>query len=139
MTLSDEVLNDLLTLYLAGEASPATRRLIENHAREHPAFRSRLEAAAAVSLDAIAHDGPSGDLELLTLRKARQFLFLRAIFWAGGVLFTLLPFLFTFGDGGVRFLVLGRHPGLVWSFWSLAAACWTASFVMQRQVRQSGL
>jgi hypothetical protein len=59
------------------EASPATKRLIESHARQNPAFTSRLEAAGAVSLSAIAHDGPSGDLELQTLRKARQFIFLR--------------------------------------------------------------
>jgi hypothetical protein len=61
------------------------------------------------------------------------------MFTAGAMLFTLLPLVFTFGSSGVQFLVLGRHPGLVWSFWSLAAASWTACYVMHRRVRQAGL
>ena len=41
MKLTDEVMNDLLTLYLAGEASADTRALIENHARQNAAFASK--------------------------------------------------------------------------------------------------
>ena len=53
-------------------------------------------------------------------------------------LFTLLPLVFTFDRNGAEFLIPGRHPGLVWSFWSLAVAPWTAAYVMARSVRQLG-
>jgi anti-sigma factor RsiW len=138
-TLPDEVMDDLLTMYLAGEASGATNALVEQHARAHPAFAARLAAAGALSLSDAPAPEPAGDLELRALAQTRQFLFLRSLFFAGGLLFTLLPLVFTFGDGGVQFLVLGRHPGLVWSFWSVAAASWVACVVMQRQVRGTGL
>jgi hypothetical protein len=139
MKMTDEVMNDLLTVYLAGEASADTRVLIENHARQSPAFASKLDAAAALSLVDVPQSGPSNDLELRALAQTRQFIFLRTLFWASGLLFTLLPLVFTFDERGVQFLVLGRHPGLVWSFWSIAAASWVACYVMHRQVRQAGL
>jgi hypothetical protein len=139
MKVTEDVMNDLLALHLADEASADTRALIESHARQNPAFASKLASARAMSPIGMPHDGPPGDLELKTLTQTRQFLFLRTVFWAGGSLFTLLPLVFRFDAHGVEFLVLGRYPGLMWSFWSIAAAAWTACYVMHRQVRQAGL
>ena len=139
MKVTDEVMNDLLTLHLAGEASTDTKALIESHARQNAAFRSKLEASGALASFSLPDSGPPSDHELRTLAETRKFIFLRTVFWAGGILFTLLPLVFTFDKGGVEFLVLGRHAGLMWSFWSIAAAAWTACYVMHRQVRRVGL
>jgi hypothetical protein len=139
MKMTDDVMNDLLTLYLAGEASADTRALVESHARQNAAFRSRVEAAGALSPIRMPHNGPPGDLELRTLNSTRKFIFLRTLFSAGAIFFTLLPLVFTFDARGVEFLVLGRHDGLVWSFWSIAAAAWAAWYAMHRQVRRVGL
>ena len=118
-------MNDLLTLYLADEASADTRALIEDRARREPAFAARLAAARAVDLTAAAVPAPPlGDAELRSLKRTRHAIFLRTLFWAAGLFFTLLPLVFH-GDGdSVEFLFLGRHPGLVWAFWSVAAASW---------------
>ncbi len=138
MTLHDDVMTDLLTVYLAGEASAATRALVEARAAADAGFARRLAAARDVSLESAA-PAAAPDAELRALGHTRQFLFLRTMFVAWGVVFTLLPLTFTFGDGGAQFVFWGRHPGLVWSFWSLAAASWTAGVLMHRQVRHSGL
>ena len=37
-----------------------------------------------------------------------------------------LPLVFNFDKRGIEFLILGRHAGLMWSFWSVAAAAWSA-------------
>jgi hypothetical protein len=139
MKVTDDVMNDLLALYLAGEASADTRALIESHARENAAFASRVEAAGALLPIGLPPAGPPRDLELRALAETRRFIVLRTVFWAGALLFTLLPLLFTFDARGVEFLVLGRHTGLTWSFWSIAAAAWTACYVMHRQLRRVGL
>lgn len=139
MNVTDDVLNDLMTLYLAGEASADTRALIEERARREPAFAAKLAAARAVDLAAAAPEAPPRDVELQSLTRTRRTLFLRNLFWATGLFFTLAP-LTIHGDGdSVEFLILGRHPGLMWAFWSIAAASWIACYVMGREVRRTGL
>ena len=139
MNITDDVLNDLLTLYLAGEASADTRALIEERARREPAFAAKVEAARAVDVAAALPASPPSSLELTALKRTRQALFLRTLFWAMGLFFTLLP-LTVYGDGdGAGFVFLGRHPGLVWAFWGVAVASWVAYYVMQREVRRTGL
>jgi hypothetical protein len=140
MTVSDAVMNDLLTVYLAGEASAETKAMVEEYARGHPSYAARLHQAASLpNPDSLRMPAPPPDQHLQTLQRTREFLRLRTIFTAGGILFTLLPLVFTFGDGGVQFLILGRHPGLLWACWSLAAASWAARYVMHRQVRLTGV
>ena len=139
MNLSDDVLNDLLTIYLSGEASAGTKALIESHARQNPALASQIAAARTWSLNDSTEGVPARDLELRTLTKTRKFILLRTVFFASGILFTLLPLLFAFDERGVHFLVLGRYPGLVRSFWTVAVASWIACVVMHRQVQDTGL
>jgi hypothetical protein len=139
MNVTDDVLNDLLTLYLAGEASADTRALIEDRARREPAFAAKLEAARKVDL-AAALPAPPQDMELRALKQTRQAIFLRTLFWAAGLFFTLLPLTFQGGEGrGVEFVFLGKHPGVVWAFWGVAAASWVAYYVMNREVKRAGL
>jgi hypothetical protein len=143
MNVTDDVLNDLLTLYLAGEASADTRALIEERARREPAFAARLAAARDVDVAAAlpAATAPlASDAELKALTQTRQAIFLRTLFWAAGLFFTLLPLTFQGGEGrGVEFVFLGKHPGVVWAFWSVATASWVAYWLMNREVRKAGL
>ena len=139
MTISDAVMNDLLTLYLAGEASAETKALVEAHARVNAAFAAHLQAAGAIRVPDPPRTAAARDQELRALHATRQFILLRTIFIAGAILFTLLPLVFTFGSDGVQFLILGREPGLMWSFWSVAVASWVAFAIMNRRVRSAGM
>ena len=137
--ISDDVMNDLLTVYLAGDASADTKALVEAHARDHQPFAARLAAAGALVLPDLPARRSAPDAELRALAETRQFILLRTIFFAAGILFTALPFIFRFGSDGIEFLILGREVGLMWAFWSVAAASWTAFGIMDRRVRQTGL
>jgi anti-sigma factor RsiW len=138
MNVTDDVLNDLLTLYLAGEASADTRALIEERARREPAFAAKLAAAQSVDLAMVDPPRP-GDAELQALTRTRQAIFLSKLFRAMALFFSLLPLVFHASRDGVEFLILGRYPGLMWAFWSIAVASWTAYYVMHREVRRAGL
>jgi hypothetical protein len=139
MTLTEDVMNDLLTLYLAGEASADTRALVEDRARRDPGFAARLAAARAVDLGAVLPGGPAPDTELRALTRTRQAIFLRTLFFAAAVFFTLLPLSFRGGANGLEFLFLGKQPGVVSAFWSVAAASWVACWLMHREMRKAGL
>ena len=139
MTISDDVMNDLLTVYLAGDASADTKALVEAHARDHQPFAARLAAAGAFVVPDVPAGRAAHDVELRALAETRQFILLRTIFFAGAILFTVLPLTFKFGSNGIEFLILGREPGLMWSFWSIAAASWTACVIMARRIKRAGL
>jgi hypothetical protein len=138
MTITDAVLDDLLTVYTAGEASPDTAALLEARAREDVGFRARLEAARRVSAPVAGTAGPVSSSELAALRLTRRFIFLRSLFMAMGIAFCLAPLCFVFDDGGVRFLVwheAGVRNGLL----SVGIAAWVAWWVVRRQIRPTGL
>lgn len=138
MTIPCEVMNDLLTLYLAGEASPETRRLVDDYARHHPDFAQALAAAHQLELPA-ADPPPREKTELTTLRLVRQYIFLRSLFFGMGLAFTLVAFTLVFHNGNITFFLLRDEPGLGYSALSIAAASWSAWYVMRRQVQKAGL
>jgi len=138
MNVTDDVLNDLLTLYLAGEASADTRALIEERARREPVFAAKMQAvrdadqAAARAIDLPTGSAvPSGDVELRSLFTTRQAIILRSLFFACAILFTLVPLFF------LAPVVL--HPGIVRGFWMLAAVAWFGCWTTHRRVRIAGL
>jgi hypothetical protein len=139
MQLSDDVMNDLLTVYLAGAASAETRALVEARAQRDPAFAERIRVVSSAGVPETPGAPPPRDQQLAALTRTREFIRLRTLFTAAGILFTLLPLVFAFDRDGVEFLILGRHPGLVWAFWSLAAASWVATWMMHRSIRHVGL
>ncbi|MEO5819435.1 MAG: hypothetical protein ABIT71_02950 [Vicinamibacteraceae bacterium] len=138
-TLTEDVMNDLLAVYLAGDASADTRNLIEARAGRDPGFAAKIAAARAVDLGGALPAAPPPDAELRALTRTRQAIFLRTLFFAAGVFFTLLPLSFRGGANGLEFLFLGRQPGLVWAFWSVAAASWVACWLMHREMGEAGL
>lgn len=133
------VIADLTALMLAGEASPSTRSFLEAHASLNPAFADRMDQAAQLRLSAPPPPPATADESLETLRIVRQFAIQRTIYTAMGIAFTLIPLAFTFDGSGIRFLFLGKQPGIVYSFWSIAAAGWVACWLMHREIRKRGL
>lgn len=138
MKLPRPVMDDLLTLYLAGEASPETRALVERYALENDDFAAAMHAAAEIPLTPPAE--PAADAELRSLKMTRQFVFLRSLFMGMAIFFTLSPFSFVFNSQkGITWLMWDASHGLATSFLSIGAASWVAWWLMRREVRKAGL
>lgn len=137
MELAADVMKDLMVVYLAGEASPATRALVEQYAASHPEFAALLQGSSAGLEIQIAE--PKSDSEMRALKMTRQHVFLRSIFFGMGIAFTLMPFTIVFRHGEITFLLYRDVPGLGAAFMSIAAASWAACYVMHRAVRKAGL
>jgi hypothetical protein len=136
MTIHPAIMDDLLTVYLAGEASPETRRLIEEYAESHPEFTAKLRGSAAFSLptSSVTPDG-----HLKALKQARQFVTLRSLFLGAGIFFSLVPFTAVFRKGELVFFLMRDVPPVAVSAASLAAASWIACYVMHRGIKKAGL
>jgi hypothetical protein len=139
MKLPREVMNDLLAVYLAGEASPETRALVEERARDDEDFAAALRVAARVEVRPAA-ERPSADLEIRSLKMTREFVRLRSVFLGMAIFFSLLPLSFVYStQAGFRWLVWDTSAGLGYASLALAAASWVAWYSMNRQVKRAGL
>lgn len=135
MSLSPDVMNDLMVLYISGEASPGTRKLVEEYAALHADYAALLRAAGQT----LPVPPAQSNKEMETLKMIRKFILLRSLFIGGGILFTMMPLTTVWRNGEVTFLLYRDVPGLGLAFWSIAAASWVACYVMHRAIRRSGL
>ncbi len=142
MKLDADVIRDLLPLYVAGEASPATRALVEQALTEHPelARLAREMAAGEGALTEAARGAaPAADGERRALAATRRLLRLRSVVLGLGIATTLLPLSVRGGADGVHFLVLGQAPWLAIVSWASAAVCWLVYWRVSRRLRVTGL
>jgi anti-sigma factor RsiW len=137
MTITRDVVRDLLTVYLAGEASADTRAIVENYLRTDPELARDVEAARHNGLGLPSTVAPTSEKQVLD--ATRQLLKTRTSTLVVAVLFTLLPLTFAFRGTEITFLLIRDAPviGLVW--WATAAVMWAWHVRIRRRLSVSGL
>ena len=106
MNLEREVIVDLLPAYFSGEASAATRTLVEDFFRENPDFEKSARSAAG-PLESLKAAPPRIDpeKEKLALERARMVTETRSSFFWLAVISTLMLFLFRIQNGKIIWIV----------------------------------
>ena len=139
MTISSDVISDLLPLYLAGEASAGTRALLEQYLREHPAFakevREQVERSTALLAAPTVNAAPASDHEKATLERVRRFNRFRSYLLGLSLALTMLPLSFAFTESGVNWVMLRDNPRQAVILWVAALACWCFYFATGRRLR----
>ena len=74
MNITREVILDLLPAYLSGEASPATRTLVEEHMKEDAELAQRVRLLLADNLVKAPPPVLPPELELRSLRRTQRLL-----------------------------------------------------------------
>lgn len=135
MEVTRDVIRDLLPLYVSGEVSADTRRLVEAYLTREPDLARAVTAARALELPPT----PAPTEEKSALDATRQLLRQRTQTLVVAILFTLLPFTFTFDRSGLSFLLIRDQP-VVGGAWLLTAAVlWGWYVQLRRRLRVSGL
>ena len=137
MTITQDVVRDLVPVYLAGEASADTRRLVEEYAARDPAIARDIESARESRLPPTPPLAPTA--EKAALDATRQLLKTRTSTLVVAILFTLLPLSFVFQGGRVTFFVLRDAPVIAAAWWLTAAIVWICHAWVRRRLRVSGL
>ena len=132
MKLEREVIVDLLPAYFSGEASAATRRLVEEFFRENPDFEKSARSAAG-PLEGLKAAPPRLDpeKEKLALERARLVTETQSSFFWLGVISTLMLFLFRIQNGKVIWIVwsgFGSGSGRALLFVAMAVFFWIFYF-----------
>jgi hypothetical protein len=122
MDLHDDVVLDLLTLARNGQASAATRTLVQAELTQRP----QLAVFAAMSAP------PDAGLELRALERTRDAM--RRASWekAAAIAFSVLPFSFVVDDHGLRFM-FADYPGLIVGMVVTALAFWARYWKFRKE------
>jgi anti-sigma factor RsiW len=130
MNISTEVIRDLLPAYVAGEASAATRAVVESALAQDTALRAEAAMLGSVpSMDA----APPADLGLATLLRTQRLLRRRAVV-AGFSLFFSTFSLALFDRSWGRAGAIGQTACLV-----IAAIGWALFFRNAARMHAAGL
>src|ERR1700677_1620757 len=128
MKVTREVILDLLPVYLAGEASPATRALVEEYLKQDTELAQRIRLQWA---DSLANAVPSAlppDLELRSLRRTRSLIGWQKWLFAFGICFSALSLSFEFSFEGGHFgefhFLMRDFPAQFAPCVALAIVCW---------------
>jgi MFS family permease len=137
MNVTKDVMQDLMIVYLSGEASADTRTLVEEYLAHNPEMAERVTSARNFGVPMAT---PPPDLERRALDRTRGLLARKNYLVFFAMLFTWMPlsFSFTFDEKHVT-LLFRDNP-----FWSVALlviglAFWVAFLDTSRQLRATGL
>lgn len=137
MTVTRDVIIDLLPVYATGDASADTRVLVEDYLQRDPSLRRIVEALTAHDDGGISGE-PSARLEAQAVNRTRAMIRTRS--WLLGIALatTLVPF--SFGDTSATgpFLLVRDQPASMLA-WVVAAPLWWMHYRIGRRLRVSFL
>jgi anti-sigma factor RsiW len=139
MTVTRDVVVDLLPVYLAGEASADTSRIVEAFMASDPLFAARVAFERGKVFALPPTPPPATTAEKETLAAAQRWLKHRTQTMVVAAIFTVLPLTFTFDDSGITFLLLRDKPKVALAWWATAAIMWACHFYIRRRTRSTGL
>jgi predicted anti-sigma-YlaC factor YlaD len=139
MNVTREVILDLLPVYLAGEASPATLALIEEYLQQDQELAQRVRLQSADKLAGIGPSAPPPDLELRSLRRTRALLGWQKWLFGLGITFAALALTseISFEKGRIQefHFLMRDFPAQFGSFAVLAMACWIGYYSIRSRLR----
>lgn len=136
MTVTGNVVKDLLPVYLAGEASPDTVALVEEYLARNPELRGLVDDVVQPAV----HDVPApADLELRALTKTRRLLSRKNWLLGAAVFFTMLPFSFLVRDEGITFVLYRDAPLQAMMAFVVGLAAWVGLLLTLRRLNHTGL
>ena len=143
MTITRDVILDLLPIYTAGEASADTRALVEQYLQRDPSLAAQARAALHDPLTGVPPAGPSPDAALRSVTRTRRLLTLQRwlLAWALTGTGSAFSFSVSFRNGQWSDLhwAVREHPGATAAILGVAAAFWVAYVVVRRRLRVAGV
>lgn len=137
MNVTRDVVRDLLTLYLSGDASSDTRALVEEWLRDDPELARQAEAARTLDLPNDAAPLPA-TAEKAALDRTRRHSRWRMVLLGTAVYVTTLPLTVTFDRSGYRGLLIDNWPERYVVF-AIAIGLWIWFWRLTRRMRVAGL
>jgi hypothetical protein len=127
----EDIIIDLMPLYFAGEASAASRDMVEAYFAAHPQFEKAMRAAQDSSVPVPAN--PSTYNGTVAFKRIRSQLRWRGVLIAIGIFCSISPFTFIYEHDHLRYFMWRDSPGTALGYACVAAIAWIAMFVLKRR------
>jgi len=137
VNISRDIVKDLITVYLAGDASADTRAFVESYLKTDPELSRDVEAARGTTLELPEARMPTAEKQ--ALEATRQQLKNRTSTLDVAMVFTVLPLTFAFHGTTITFLLIRDAPLIGIAWWVTAAIMWIWHVWLRRRLRVSGL
>ena len=141
MKVTKEIILDLLPVYLAGEASQATRALVEEYLAHDPELAQSVRSQHADNSLRIALPELPPELELKSLHRTRHLLSWQRWLFGLGIGFSAVALTsrISFSEGRIRefHFLIREHPEVFGTCLVLGLSCWIAYFLIRRRLRTS--
>jgi anti-sigma factor RsiW len=141
--ITRNVIQDLLPLYLAGEACPETRALVDEFLAGDTTLAAEVERLKTGSLQPLLPGGTTmalpKDHDVQTLERTRSTIAHRSWNLGLAIAFTLMPLSFVFTNGHIQWMMARDTPSVAMASWAAAAGFWVGFVIHSRRLRASGL
>jgi hypothetical protein len=135
MTVTRDVILDLLPLYFAGQVSADTKTLVDEFLQTDPDF-ARMSQRFDRLVKARGDRPPTGDFgERRALQRTRRLLRYRNQMVGLATAYSLAPFIFAFRNSRIEWILFQDKPKVAIAFLIAAIGCWIAAFVIGRRVK----
>jgi hypothetical protein len=136
MKVPKEIILDLLPLFLAGEASPATRVLVEEYLAQDPELAQRVRRPPVDDFSHAESLSVPPELELRTLRRTQRRIALLRWVFGWGLVFSLcaLALQISFSPFRLHFLIFD-YPAELGSSLGVGLLCWALYFLLRSKLR----
>ena len=142
MNVTREVILDLLPVYLAGEASPATRSLVEEYLKQDVELAQRIRLQWAEGLKRAASSGLPPELELRSLKRTRGLLTLQKWLFGFALFFAASGLSIEFSTRNGHFqefhFLFRDYPAVFGGSLVCSLIFWSLYFLVRHRVRTAG-
>jgi hypothetical protein len=133
MTISKNVINDLLPLYFSNECSTDTKQLIENYLKSNPDFEKEIKQFSRNPLPNTLPQTLEEEIEMKSLKKTRRLLKMRSYFMGFAIFFSLIPFSFLY-TGGEFYWLFREAPTSAFVYAVIGIGFWISYFISNRNI-----
>lgn len=137
MKINRDVIFDLLPLYVSGEASPATRTLVEEYVSQDPELLQELRRLKETDPLALPILSVPPELAMRSLRRTKTLLAWQRWLFGPAMFFSLVSLSFEINIAGGRireFHLLIRDSPLLASSLAIGICCWIAYFTIRHHL-----
>jgi hypothetical protein len=135
MTITRDIINDLLPLYDAAECSSDTRTLVDEYLQAHPEFTRKAPTPPVIPAPSSVSGTLNKENELSALMRTKRLLRRRTFIMAFAIFFSLAP-LSVLHTGGRTYWLFVESPSTALFYAVIGVLFWIGYFVAQWRLRR---